>query len=596
VAEPTGDSLKRSARSEDRKAWLRPPIVVILGMLLGVYAGPAEAIIWVVLMLGCEVYEAWRRQRLIEGARWPWPAAYGGTLAISLLWVAHALMLWRVGGEIPHFIALMDLFTVSVYAAIGTHRNRPLMLCLMAGPLVALAGLLITFSWSVASPLGAGLTTVATLGTCFTILGNGLSMHATDRELAEANRSLAAMAETARAANAAKDGFLANMSHEIRTPLNGVIGVAAALSQSELNPRQREMVALIYASAASLQDLLSDLLDLSKIEAGKLSLAMEAVDLPQSVELAANLFRASADAKGLGFQIDYSATAQGTFLTDPTRLRQIISNLVSNAIKFTEKGEVRVRVEAIDGARETDPCDVRIEVRDTGVGFGPEVASRLFSRFEQADSAATSAFGGSGLGLSICRALAEAMGGDVTARSTPGEGSVFEVRLPLKRAALAKTMHRDEALEIEGRTPGRLDADGPVHVLLAEDNPVNQQVMRLLLEPLGATMEIAEDGATAVKAFQSGRFDLVLMDMQMPVLDGLHATRAIRTLEGEEGRERTPIVMVSANAMPDHIDQARTAGCDLHLSKPFTPSTLAVALSQALQMRRSAAPYLANRA
>lgn len=588
MVDPIGDSLTRSARSEDRKAWLRSPIVVILAMLLGVYAGPAEAVIWLTAMLSLEVFEAWRRQRLIEGARWPWPAAYAGTLAISLLWVAHALMLWRVGGEIPRFIALMDLFTVSVYAAIGAHKNRPLMLCLMAGPLIALAGLLITFAWSVASPLGAALTTIATLGTCFTILGNGLSMHATDRELAEANRSLAEMAESARAANAAKDGFLATMSHEIRTPLNGVIGVAAALSHSELTPRQREMVELIYASGSSLHHLLSDLLDLAKIEAGKLALSVEAVDLRRSVGLAANLFRASADEKGLALRIEYADGADGVFLTDQTRLRQIVCNLVSNAVKFTEKGEILVRLDVVDGADPQDSCDVRIEVRDTGVGFGPEVARRLFMRFEQADSAIMGGFGGSGLGLSICRALAEAMGGDVTARSTPGAGSLFELRLPLKRA----TPSKQESAQQADRTPGRLNIDGPVHVLLAEDNPVNQQVMLLLLEPLGATVEIAEDGAQAVKAFQAGRFDLVLMDMQMPVLDGLEAARAIRSFERDldwkGARARTPIVMVSANVMPGHIVQARQAGCDLHLPKPITPATLLATLSQALEIGRRA--------
>jgi signal transduction histidine kinase/CheY-like chemotaxis protein len=565
---------------------LRPPIVVILAMLLGVYAGPMEALVWLGLMLSAEGFEAWRRQRLLDGAPWRGPKAYAGTLAISLLWVAHAVIMWRVGGEVPRFIALMDLFTVSVYAAIGAHRDRPLMLCLMAGPLVTLAGLLIGYVWEVASPLGAALTTIATLGTCATILGNGLAMHASDRELAEANKSLADMAESARAANAAKDSFLATMSHEIRTPLNGVIGVAAALGDSELTPRQREMVGLIYASGSSLQHLLSDLLDLSKIEAGKLTLTLEPVNLRGAVEQAAVLFRASADEKGLALKIVHGENARGAFLTDPVRLRQILANLVSNAIKFTEKGEVSVRLDVSDGAGPQDPCDVRIEVRDTGVGFGPDVARRLFLRFEQADSAIMGGLGGSGLGLSICRALAEAMGGAVTARSMPGEGSVFDLRLPLKRAASASGVDAP----IPDPAPLKLDADGPVHVLVAEDNGVSQQVMRLLLEPLGATVEITGDGAQAVKAYQARRFDLVLLDMQMPVLDGLCAARAIRSLERDLEREgrpvHTPIVMVSANAMPDHLEQARAAGCDLHLSKPITPNTLAATLAQALQIGR----------
>ena len=286
----------------------------------------------------------------------------------------------------------------------------------------------------------------------------------------------------------------------------------------------------------------------------------------------------------MAFRIEYGENVCGAFLTDRTRLCQIISNLVSNAIKFTETGEIVIRVDVAEGVSPDDPCDVRINVRDTGTGFSEEVASRLFIRFEQAESAMKSAAGGSGLGLSICRAVAQAMGGEVTARSTPGEGSVFEVRLPLVRSASAPEGTASEMARGGGRAPGKLAAGEAVHVLLVEDNLVNQQVMRLLLEPLGATLEIAKDGLEAIDSFKNGRFDLILMDMQMPVLDGLHATRAIRLLEFEERRVRTPIVMVSANAMPDHVNQAHQAGCDLHLSKPFTPSMLAESVAKALEM------------
>jgi signal transduction histidine kinase/AmiR/NasT family two-component response regulator len=392
--------------------------------------------------------------------------------------------------------------------------------------------------------------------------------YAIQREMAEAR-------EAAEAANKAKSAFLANMSHEIRTPLNGVIGLAGALAQSNLDARQSEMVSLIRNSGETLERLLGDILDMSKIEAGKLSLQVDSFDLREAVETAAQVMRVRADDKGVDFTVTYGESARGIFEGDVVRLRQIISNLTSNAVKFTNKGAVALSVEVED--RNDAPALLRIVVRDTGIGFDEETAKRLFNRFEQADGAITKSFGGTGLGLSISKALCDLMGGDIHARAAPGQGAVFTVEIPLDRTIPLADFDAREQPTANATSEAMFNAEedaAPLRILLAEDHPTNQRVVALILEPFGVDLTIANNGREALEAFSVQHFDLVLMDMQMPEMDGLTATRAIRTLERERANARTPIAMLSANAMQDHIDQAMAAGCDSHIAKPVTPETL----------------------
>uniref|UniRef100_UPI002FE4298F ATP-binding protein n=1 Tax=Phenylobacterium sp. TaxID=1871053 RepID=UPI002FE4298F len=413
----------------------------------------------------------------------------------------------------------------------------------------------------------------------------GVARDVTERLAFEAEMAAARIA--AEEANRAKSEFLANMSHEIRTPLNGVIGIAAALAQTELADHQREMVELIARSGGTLERLVSDILDLSRIEAGRLEIEVRPFDLRAELDGVVEVFRLRAGDKGIAFRMDHGGAARGEFLGDAVRLKQIAANLLSNAVKFTAEGEVAVRLDVEDGEPGA-PARLRLEVRDTGVGFDEAFAARLFQRFSQADTSITRRFGGSGLGLSISRALAEMMGGELQAASIPGRGSVFRLVLPLPRHRPLADYDAGAGSAAAEPTALRLPAHaGPLRVLLAEDHPTNRRVVELILEPLGVELTAVEDGARALEACRAGAFDLVLMDMQMPVMDGLAATRAIRAHEQATGSgRRTPLIVLSANAMRQHRDEARAAGADLHLAKPVTARALVEAMARILDDAR----------
>ena len=394
-------------------------------------------------------------------------------------------------------------------------------------------------------------------------------------------QALAEARDAAQSANAAKSQFLANMSHEIRTPLNGVIGLAQALGATRLTPQQAEMLELIQSSGRTLQVLLSDILDLARVESGRMELSEEAFDLGRAVRDAAQLYEASARDKGLQFFVDIAPEVDCWIVGDVVRLKQILTNLVSNAVKFT--GEGFVSLTAAPGPARDGVPTLRFSVEDTGIGFDAQTRERLFSRFEQADGAITRKFGGSGLGLAISRQLAEMMGGDLDCESEPGGGSAFILTVPFKVAEAPSA----SAASAAGQEAGSC---GTVRVLLADDHPVNRRVVEMILAQADVALTSVEDGAQALQAMRDADFDLILMDMQMPVMDGLTATREIRLHEAAMGLQRTPVVMLTANALPEHITAGEAAGADRHLAKPFDAAEL---LSLVVELPRSAARSIA---
>jgi signal transduction histidine kinase/CheY-like chemotaxis protein len=368
-----------------------------------------------------------------------------------------------------------------------------------------------------------------------------------------------------------KSRFLANMSHELRTPLNGVIAVSEVLGRRQKTKKDRELAQLIVSSGRLLEQVLTDILDVSKIEAGEMRLELSTFDMEELVRQIAELHRAAAESKGLAMEWRVAPGAMGTYLGDPVRLTQILSNLLSNAVKFTSEGRVSLSVEAEGGT-------ARFAVEDTGIGFDADTGARLFRRFEQADASITRRFGGTGLGLSICRSLAELMGGEVAATSVPGRGSRFELALPLERAAasVAPAGSTDETLQTQER------GLAGVRVLLAEDHPTNQRVVALILGAAAVELTIVENGLQALDALEAERFGVVLMDMQMPEMDGLTATAKLRARERESGERRTPVIMLTANALDEHAAAGREAGADLHVSKPVRPDVLLAAIARCL--------------
>ncbi|MCW5725007.1 MAG: response regulator [Maricaulaceae bacterium] len=412
------------------------------------------------------------------------------------------------------------------------------------------------------------------------------------RALKELARRHEAAARQAQAATDAKSSFLANISHEIRNPLNGMLGLVRSMLDGDLDPQVRTRLNTVRDSGAMLVRLLDDLLDFSRIEAGKMQLASSPFALADLTEPVKALWSPRAEEKGLVFTVDVAGDPETRLRGDITRIKQILFNFVSNAIKFTAKGEIRVSLAVT--VQNDGQAQLRAEVRDTGIGVPKEAEGRLFQDFSQAEAGRR--LEGSGLGLAISRRVAELMGGKVGFERRPGRGSLFwfEADLPLVDAGRAGSASVvGESQEPEQPAPaGGGEAETPVNqrplrVLAAEDNPVNRAVLEGFLMSCGWPVDFVENGALAVEAASARAYDIILMDMRMPVMDGLAATRAIRELPTTAAM--TPIVALTANARKEDEAQCLAAGMDGYVSKPIDSARLFAAIEKAVRAGRESA-------
>jgi len=562
-----GSSASAELAPEDLLArpslWRRLVMMALIGAVAAAVVPAGETLVW----LGIYIAVTLAEQAIVarRGYIGRDVASLVVTFALSALHAWAAAVLIKLGDAGPRLFAVALIGFSAVNILLRLYSSPRMFLAAMAPHAVVLGWV----SWGIfAAYLAQGAYLKALTPPAILLLYVVLLLP-TRRRLAEAWGRLMAAKAAAEAASRAKSDFLATMSHEIRTPLNGVIGMAQAMQQDALSRPQRERLRVIRQSGETLLSLLNDALDFSTIEAGQLSLNLVEFDMEHVARGAVATFTPLAARKGLSFDFSIEPAAKGTFRGDTVRIRQILYNLVSNAVKFTEAGGVGVCVTYAEGV-------LTLAVADSGIGIPSTQFDSLFAPFVQADASATRPYGGAGLGLTICRALAERMDGAIAVSSVEGRGSVFTVVLPMERIA--------ESTRPSARAAAKpAEPPAAIRVLAAEDNPVNQLVLKTLLSQAGFDPTVVENGAEALEAWRTGSWDVILMDIQMPVMDGVTAAREIRAIEAAQARPRTPIIAVTANAMSHQAPDYEAAGMDLVVPKPLDAAGLFEAITRAVE-------------
>ena len=492
------------------------------------------------------------------------------TVLSVAVYASISAFMWFKGGEVGRLFAMVQCAGGLLHVSLHMHHARPLLISAVAPHATFFFGLpvfsaIATQNWHELLIAIGGLLYMSHLVVAVR------QSNSTTGALQSARDAEQSARRKAEVASAAKSDFLAVVSHEIRTPMNAVISAANLLRRTRLDGQQREHVSMLIDAGDVLMGLLNDVLDFSKIEAGKMELESADMIVRDRLSTVVRLWEPRALANGVRLKVRVAPDVPAAVRTDPLRVQQILFNLMSNAVKFTHDGEIRIAVSWFDGR-------LVMAVADTGCGIPADRLGQIFNSFEQADVGTTRRYGGTGLGLSISRKLAELMGGSLSAESVDGEGSTFTLSLPMTAIEPAATAPV-RPLESLGSLTGR-------SILAADDHEVNRRILELLLEPHGCRLTLVENGAEALEAASGQRFDAILMDMQMPVMDGLEATRRIRA--GEVNGD-TPVIALTANALDVHRAAWDAAGVHAFLTKPIDPVMLATTLAQACALVRAEA-------
>jgi signal transduction histidine kinase len=545
-----------------------------LGLILGWNFSLRDAAIWIACAFVSEAwsYLAWRKTNWAaptsETRRWQ---RILSTFAASLVWTAAGVIYWWADSSALDAAAVVLLTTLLINAQSISPNSFVTSIAFGFVPTIALITFPFTDGFQPAAVV-AVLTTVA-MSLSFLVINLRQSIVGS-AALREAKAALEEQTARADAANRAKSAFLAMMSHELRTPMNGVLGMAHALRQTALDPRQDQHVDMLIRSGDGLMTILNDILDISKIEAGKLEIETIPMDLSDVAARVRDLWSEAASAKGVRLLLEVDETTPKWVAGDPTRLRQVMTNLVSNALKFTPSGKdvrLAVRPTAFGDGR----VSMQIVVSDTGIGMTEAGVARLFQAFSQAEVSTARKFGGTGLGLAICKQLVELMGGEITVESAPGEGSTFRVNLTMVLAEAPILEAEGSDADITGRG-----------LLVVDDNPINLAVARAILEAVGAEVATAGDGLAALEMLKTNPFDAVLMDLHMPRLDGVQTLARIRG--GDAGPSDMPVIVLSADAMDGVERELLALGFDAVQTKPIRPAALIWCIASVCSPRKSA--------